>query len=248
MVGGMESPINYCEFYLSVAMDIRYPAFDPQGIQNESEVVVSILFIGQGVGQWQAYVIIWTCLTMGFWARRGGWSAVLKATGITVLLYFSPCLTFLAFCVWFYMGYESMNRPRQQGVVSFNYEYWGDAQDKALHNGYFLTSGASYMSATEVPPELERVARRAVLGSPYMPNGNVAIRTTVEMVGGKPAIFDHVVTARQIESYHSRGIWDDPEPARHPQTGELLPAPTGLAAQFMSQFNGPTTKKVRRQG
>lgn len=128
-----------------------------------------------------------------------------------------------------------------QGLSYFHY-FFGDNR----FSGFVQQERSSYRhlspSSREVPMSLRQAAREATSVDPYATHpGAVIVKTEVAMERGRPVIYDHIVTGQQAVDRSTKGTWDTP------QDYDGFPAPTGLAAQFMSQFNGPKTTKVRRK-
>jgi len=217
---------------------------------------MNILFVGQGYGEPMAYVLIWGCLFLAHLARQSLNASLFKASAITVAIYITPCLSAVGVFLWLGIGiarYETMQDDRlkySRGKLVFTHQYFGDAQSKALHNGFSYEEGASTWSVasddSRIPAEIKQVAHRAIRIDPYRTQDGVIVETTVELERGKPVIYDHIVTRDQLERHASGGLWNLPKGAVK-YNGKELPQMDSLSAAFVDQFNGPDLTKVRRR-
>ena len=216
---------------------------------------MNILFLGQGVAPTISYFIIFVSVTLTLAARRRFWVAALIGAAFTAVIYASPCTAFIAFSMWFYAIWQKQMEYQQQpmnGGWEFRHNFhFADPQSIALHNGFSYTSGASTWDnpPAGTPPvseEMKAAARRAVRIDPYRYRGDgIIVETRVTNERGRPVIYDYIVTNEQLERYHATGIWNTHKSITY--NGEVLSAPTGLAAAFMDHINGPTLTKVRRR-
>jgi hypothetical protein len=160
---------------------------------------------------------------------------------------------------------EKSKSYKLDGTLSYTYEFFGDNR----FTGYSLTSkgGASSMpisgNETYVPDSFNEAAQRAVSIDPYnWCNGSIVVSTEVEMRGKTPVIYDRIVTYEQLERFSQKRMWDEPKGySKHnrgiifhgesPETDKRgyvnLCPPEGLLAEFISQFNGPDLKRIRRK-
>lgn len=159
---------------------------------------------------------------------------------------------------------EEENRRHTDGRIWYSREHFNqDAFD-----GLRITEGASTMGISpndiRVPKEMRDAIQAVNRTDPYgQDRRHVVVESTIELERGKPVIWDWVVTKTQIERMKHQGSWDPPQgydtPAWRidshgtdlaPYTDDNgiahFPAPSGLAHAFMSQFNGPKLRKVKR--
>jgi hypothetical protein len=168
---------------------------------------------------------------------------------LTGALFFSPILFLVVAGVGgvAYMFIKEIgedNKKRWEGTASFT--HWFFNVDDNRFSGFRLTSkgGASseHISQNDVSEEMYNAAQKAVSIDPHnWCDASIIVMTEVVEERGKPVIYDHIVTRKQLEDrYDGPGYWDKPEDYKG------LPAPEGLLAVFMSDFNGPKLKRVRR--
>lgn len=214
------------------------------------------IFIGQGYGEPIAYFIIFGSAFLSLLATRSLNKSLFGASVLTLAIYITPCLTVVAFVLWFSVGisrYQMMEDDRQhysRGKLVFTHKYFGDAQSRALHNGFTYEQGASYHGVASddarIPADMKQAARQAIRIDPYRTHDGVVVETTVELESGKPVIYDHIVTRAQLERHEAGGLWNMPQGAvKH--NGKELPQMDSFSAAFVDSFNGPDLTKVRRR-
>jgi hypothetical protein len=205
-----------------------------------------------GIGQlhWSMYagsflMIFWILLYL---PNESPTKALAVSSACVITLYFSPIvvlalggLSVVGYVFFKEVGEE--NKQRFAGTHRFTYDFFNNDE---RFNGFTVTSkgGASYqhLSPDDVSEEFYNAAQCAYSIDPYnWCDGSIVVMTEVAEEKGKPVIYDHIVTYKQLEDrYDGPGYWDKPEDYKG------LPAPEGLLAAFMSQFNGPKLKRVRR--
>jgi hypothetical protein len=205
-----------------------------------------------GIGQlhWSMYagsflMIFWILLYL---PKGNPAKAFITSSACVITLYISPIVVLVlgGLSVVGYVFFKEIgeeNKQRFAGTHRFTYDFFNN-DDR--FNGFAVTSkgGASYehLNENDVSEEMYNAAQCAVSIDPRRwHDGSIVMITEVVEEKGKPVIYDYIVTCEQLENrYEGPGYWDKPEDYKG------LPAPEGILAVFMSEFNGPKLTKVRR--
>lgn len=133
--------------------------------------------------------------------------------------------------IWSKMGALLPERtPRAPYAKSYSHGFFSDG----LKDHFFWSDGYGARQDRRIPSDFSSAMDEAARINPYLPNGDVVIYSNVLNENGKPAIYDDIVSREQIERFEQEGHWDE-------TNGSMQEA-------FLSYFNGPTTRRVKRGG
>lgn len=174
-------------------------------------------------------------------------------------MYFLPVITcsLIALGVGFWSLIVEFSAPKISPLQAEYRHHWYGHFAEPMFTGW--RDGTSSTEPLRLPPEAIRAQARAVRVDPNTYYDDAIIFSTrvfYDHAVKKWVIEDSVVTNEKFECFEKNGYWSEPKPYKpngyvaddgwH-EGGEEFPAPVGLAAQFMSQFNGPRTQKRRRK-
>lgn len=223
---------------------------------------MNYIFFSSGVLDWGTYLSLMLLAVASFVSLRGfSWWNVTKGVALVSVLQFTPVIfcggLALLLVVWS-VGAQNKNDMPNPACIKYTYDFFGDND----FTGYCLNEYSSYLplgsNSAKIPDAMRKAVQRARSIDPYQARG-VVVSVEVVNEGGKPVIYDHIVTNEQINRRNEQGMWDTPQDynknkahingqVEADEEGNVhLPAPTGLAAMFMSQINGPKTKRIRRR-
>lgn len=210
------------------------------------------------------YVTVWIMALAFCWVKRPTRKGFVIATAIVIILFLSPAVFLVGLClvllVWS-MNLDRLAARPNPASVRFTYDFFDDNRFTGFAVETKSERWGIRSDSNSIPEGMRAAAEKAMAVNPFGVEA-VIVSTEVVMERGQPVIYDHIVSAEQINRYQEKGMWDEPQPyeshisriktdsgmAMVPGDGMVrLPAPRGLEAQFMSQFNGPKTKRVKRK-